>query len=418
MVAGTLVASLLGRTRALLDEWGAVDWAASDPDAVAVAAGQLLRDADRLHAIALLAVGEHDRRGGVGRDGDASVADWAARQTKSSREAGARAATRARRLGTATKTAKAAAEGRLSTEQADRLAAARTDTNAGAFDAAEDQLITQAAGSLEDTIRTAEAFRTATGETPADRAERLWRRRSAACWADPDGMTQGRQCLAGDGAAVWKTVFDTFVDREFRRSEPGDGRTTTQKRADAAVAMAIAARATLETDAPTWAARATVTVGVRYEDLTAVHDTTWAGEDLTTGQPLAGPAVRRLCCDADLLRLVTKGDSIPIDIGRKTRVIPPATRKAVLARDGGCTWAGCHHHDGLQVHHIRHWAELGATDLANLACLCWRHHRLVHDGGWRIQLEPHSQRTVWTSPDGRRLIGQRRAPTGATQPAA
>ena len=119
--------------------------------------------------------------------------------------------------------------------------------------------------------------------------------------------------------------------------------------------------------------------------------------------------MRRLCCDADLRRLVTKGDSIPIDVGRKTRTVPVATRKAVLARDGGCTYPGCHHRDGLQVHHLKHWAHLGATDLANLVCLCWRHHRLVHDGGWNLALDLESQRTIWTSPDGRRLIGQRRA---------
>ena len=402
------VGTLLERTGSLLDEWGSVDWPACDPAAVRQAAAQLLRDVDRLQAIALLAVGEHERQGGIRLEGDASAADWAARQTRSSRDAGQRTAIRARRLAAAAKTAQAAAEGRLSVEQADRLAAARTDANAPVFDAREEELIARAVGSLEDAIRTAGEFRAETGETPQDRDERLWRRRSAACWDDDDGMIQGRQSLAGDGGAVWKTTFDTFVDREFKKGDPADGRTNAQKRADAAIAMAMAARAGLDDDAPSWAARATVTVGIRYEDLVADQVVDSAGEDLGTGQPLCGEAVRRLCCDADLVRLVTKGDSLPIDVGRKTRSIPTATRTAVLARDGGCTFPGCHHRDGLQVHHLRHWARLGATDLANLACLCWRHHRLVHEGGWTVELDAASQRTIWSDPGGRRRIGQRR----------
>ena len=111
--------------------------------------------------------------------------------------------------------------------------------------------------------------------------------------------------------------------------------------------------------------------------------------------------------------MVTAGDSQIIDVGRKTRTIPVPTRRAVLARDGGCTYPGCHHRDGIEVHHIRHWANLGPTDLNNLACLCWRHHRLVHEGGWGLTMDLEIQRTIWTAPDGRRLIGQRRATAGA-----
>ncbi len=117
--------------------------------------------------------------------------------------------------------------------------------------------------------------------------------------------------------------------------------------------------------------------------------------------------------DADIVRMVTIGDSQVIDVGRKTRTIPTATRRAVVARDGGCTFPSCHTRDGVQVHHIQFWGHLGPTDLSNLVCLCWKHHRRPHEDGWKLTLDPESQRTIWEAPDGRRLIGQRRATAGA-----
>ena len=413
------VSSLLDQLRGVLDALGSVDWRASDPDAVARAAVTLTQGADRLEAISLLAIAEHDRRGGVARDGDGSLGDWAARQAKTSKDAAARKAAKAKRMAKAEKVARAAAEGRLSTEQADRLASARNDSNADRFDAREDELIAKAEASLDDAIRTADEFKAETGESAQDRADRLWRGRKASAWTDADGVVQGRQSIPGDAGAECKLTFEAFVQREFDNRPKGDPRTAEQVRADAFIAYDHAARAWLGLDEPAKAARCQVEVLVRYEDLVGDQIADWAGEILQTGQPLTGHAIRRLCCDADIVRLVTQGDSQIIDIGRKTRTIPVPTRRAVEARDGHrCTYPGCHSRDGLQVHHLKHWAELGATDLDNLACLCWRHHRLAHEGGWDVTFDKPTQRTIWTAPDGRRLIGQRRATAGVSNPAA
>jgi hypothetical protein len=410
----TPVGSLLDNLRGVLDQLGAVDWRASDPDAVARAAVGLAQGADRLEAISLLAIAEHDRRGGVVGDGDGSLGDWTSRQTRSSVGAGKRKAARAKRMAKAAKTARAAAEGRLSSEQADRLASARTEENAERFDAVEDQLIARAEGSLEAAIKAAEEFRAATGESAQDRADRLWRRRKAANFDDEDGVNQHHQSIPGDAGAAFKSTFDAYVDREHANCLPGDARTREQIRADAAVALGLAARAWLETNEPSRASRFQAQVLVRYEDLVGDQVADWAGEVLQTGQPLTGHAVRRLCCDAGIVRIVTQGDSQVIDVGRLTRSIPVPTERAVLARDGHrCTYPGCHARDGLQVHHLKHWGHLGPTDLDNLACLCWRHHRLVHEGGWQVTYDKPTGRTIWHAPDGRRLIGQRRATTDA-----
>ena len=73
-----------------------------------------------------------------------------------------------------------------------------------------------------------------------------------------------------------------------------------------------------------------------------------------------------------------------LDVGRKRRTIPPAIRRALDVRDGGCRFPGC----GLRFcegHHIRHWVDGGETKLENLVLLCRHHHRLVHHDGFRIQ---------------------------------
>ena len=105
--------------------------------------------------------------------------------------------------------------------------------------------------------------------------------------------------------------------------------------------------------------------------------------ELADGSPLAIQTARRLACDASLVRLLER-DGQPLRIGRKTRTIPPALRRALTARDRGCRFPGCGSRRYLDAHHIEHWADGGATDLENLLHLCGHHHRLLHEGGYRI----------------------------------
>jgi hypothetical protein len=84
-------------------------------------------------------------------------------------------------------------------------------------------------------------------------------------------------------------------------------------------------------------------------------------------------------------RVVFGADSAVLDVGRATRVPATATRRAVQARDRGCVWPGCHRPASWgEVHHLRHWAQGGSTDVANLVTICRAHHWKVHEGGWRL----------------------------------
>ena len=102
------------------------------------------------------------------------------------------------------------------------------------------------------------------------------------------------------------------------------------------------------------------------------------------GPVVAAETVRRIACDAALVRILETGDGEPLDVGRKTRVIPPALHRALRRRDRSCRFPGCANTRFVDGHHIRHWADGGATRLDNLVLLCRHHHRLLHEGRYYV----------------------------------
>ncbi len=97
-------------------------------------------------------------------------------------------------------------------------------------------------------------------------------------------------------------------------------------------------------------------------------------------QVILGPeTVRRLACDADLIPVVLGGSGEILDLGRTVRLYTRAQRRALVLRDRGCTYPGCHAPAAwARAHHIRHWVDHGPSSLDNAALLCQRHHTLVH----------------------------------------
>ena len=100
---------------------------------------------------------------------------------------------------------------------------------------------------------------------------------------------------------------------------------------------------------------------------------------------IAAETARRLCCDAGIVPVVDGANGEPLSVGRRTRSIPPAVRRALASRDRGCRFPGCSATHRLHGHHVKHWANGGETSLDNLILLCPTHHRLVHEGGFDVQ---------------------------------
>jgi hypothetical protein len=125
-----------------------------------------------------------------------------------------------------------------------------------------------------------------------------------------------------------------------------------------------------------------ITVTVPYDILTGVKKQL----PELDGYAIDPAVVRRWACDAGIVRIITNGESQPIDVGRRTRTIPTALRRALDQRDKGCIWEGCGASvSWCDVHHIIHWADGGDTNLRNCQLLCRKHHTWTHriDAGER-----------------------------------
>ena len=120
------------------------------------------------------------------------------------------------------------------------------------------------------------------------------------------------------------------------------------------------------------------------------------------GDGLSAETSRRLLCDAGVVPLLEDGNGRTIDVGRKTRAIPPALRRALQARDKHCRWPGCSHRRLLDAHHIRHWIDGGETSLKNTYLTCRHHHLLVHEHGFSVQMRDGE--LDFLDPGGREIL--------------
>jgi hypothetical protein len=111
-------------------------------------------------------------------------------------------------------------------------------------------------------------------------------------------------------------------------------------------------------------------------------------------------SVKRLCCDGHAVILGEDENGEPLNIGRKTRTVPTAIKRALVARDRSCAFPGCQHTRFVDAHHIQHWSAGGETSLDNLMLLCSQHHKLVHEGGFAIERD-YQDRWFFKRPDGR-----------------
>ena len=216
------------------------------------------------------------------------------------------------------------------------------------------------------------------------------------------GATALDGLYTSDDGAVVRAALDAEYERLWRaeRASGGPMRTPAQRRA---AALAELARRAVGADP----GRPTIAVTISVDDLQARTG---------FGPRRPRPAVRcrprrarRLACDASVVRVVTDGASEPLDVGRASRTVSPAQRRALTIRDRGCVFPGCDRPPGwCDGHHIVHWADGGPTDLANLALLCHHHHKAMHEGRWTHGPRPDGSLT-FTRPDGTPLLATRLA---------
>ena len=208
--------------------------------------------------------------------------------------------------------------------------------------------------------------------------------RSVEYWYDTDGSLVLKARLPALAGALLVKALEVAIDTvpatrlnvQFAEEQP---LSYASRRADALARVAEGyLQNPLDSAAVSTADRYQVVVHVDAETLKEQS----AGRcHLEHGPTLPAETVRRLSCDASLVRIVETERGEPLDVGRKTRSIPPAIRRALNARDPGCCFPGCTYQRYLDAHHIEHWVDGGETKLKNLVHLCRTHHRLVHEGG-------------------------------------
>jgi len=192
-----------------------------------------------------------------------------------------------------------------------------------------------------------------------------------------DGMHVIDGVLDPVGGTAVKTALDALAG-----SGPRDERKPSQRMADALVELTHHALDEGRLPARR-GVKPHVSVTTTLDSLRGLPGTPAAG--LETSVLISHKTLERLCCDATLSRVML-ADSMVIDVGRATRSVPPATRRALKVRDKRCRWEGCDRPVGWTTpHHIEFWGrDRGQTNVPNLVSLCHYHHRLVHEGGWQL----------------------------------
>jgi hypothetical protein len=337
----------------------------------------------------VLLLAEFDRRGAYGRWGCASVAHWMNWKCAMSLHAGRERVRVGRCLADLPVIRDEFSAGRLSYSQARALTRIATPQN-DATCASLAQRCT--AAQLEKAVR---ATATVARRRDTDLAVRLHAQRRVTWRFDEDGAVHLSAVMEPHAGAKVIAAIHAF-DSPPRLSEPVVLAIT--RHADALEAVADAAldhpdggrnggdqTLVMIHVTPAVMAGSTTDTGADTDDLATSSDPAVAADrcHLDHGPAIAPETARRLGCDCAFVE-VTEHDGEPLAIGRKTRSIPPAIRRAVHTRDDHCCFPGCHRRI-RQVHHVLQWTrDHGPTELQNCFGYCQQHHWFLHEGGFDV----------------------------------
>jgi hypothetical protein len=305
---------------------------------------------------------------------------------------------RAKALDQAPSMASALADGAIGAEHADALANATIrlddDVKASFFD--HDSDLAKDAGRMtpeefgkncRDLIRSLER------DAGVERAEQQRRETRLTKQVDRDGMyvVNARlhpelgsavfNALDAETSALVKAGGDRSVDRSQVAAEALGNLVTSGHQAKRPVEAEIRIHVDEQT----------ASSGELHEDSVCEFD---------DGTPIPPASVLRLMCSGVIVPIIIGADGVPLDVGREQRIANRAQRRALRAMYRTCAFHGCDvAFNRCEIHHIRPWELGGPSNLDNLLPLCSRHHHLVHEAGWTLDLAPDRTLTI-TQPDG------------------
>jgi 5-methylcytosine-specific restriction endonuclease McrA len=264
------------------------------------------------------------------------------------------------------------------------------------------------AGTAAHIERIVRGWRRMDRQAEAREATRQHADRGLHVYEDEDGTVVVRGRLTPEAGALLIRALDAARETLYQRTRATAGATAPDP------SMAPPTRAQQQVDALGLLAETALcheidpgAPGERYQvvvhvDAAVLADPEQPGQSvLEEGSRVSAETSRRLACDASRVVMRHDDEGRLLEVGVRTRTIPPALRRALLHRDRSCRFPGCHVRFG-QGHHVRHWAQGGPTTLGNLVLLCRRHHRAVHEEGYRVSRGPDGT-LEFRRPDGRPL---------------
>ena len=340
---------------------------------------------------------EFDARGGW-NTGFRSCAEWLSWRTGLDLGAAREKVRVARALGGLPRLAQALARGDLSYAKVRALTRVATP-------AIEERLLKVGrAGTAQHVERIVRGWRRMDRKAEIRDAALQHQRRGLRVYQDEDGTVRVRGRLAPEVGALLIKALGAAREALYQRtrlqatetadvsaetSTPEEMPSMAQRQADA---LALLAETALHNglDPGTPGERYQVVVHV---DAPVLADAAHPGQSvLEEGTRVSAETSQRLACDASRVVMHHDADGRLREIGARTRMIPPALRRALQHRDQGCRFPGCGVRFG-QGHHIHHWARGGPTTLSNLALLCRRHHRAVHEEGFQVERQADGELT-------------------------
>lgn len=223
-------------------------------------------------------------------------------------------------------------------------------------------------------------------------AQRAWERRALTLWRD---AARGVMRVSVEVPIEEGELIAQALDRAVGAGEAAEGiefdaNAWRAQQADALVAIAKTYLGDGEAAAGSTADR--------YQVVVHVDEKSLRGGIGRADLPV--DTVKRLTCDGSVVTVTETESGAPLDVGRKQRTVPTQMKRALWARDRGCSFPGCDRKHYVDAHHIEHWADGGATSLDNLTLLCSHHHRLLHEGGFVLRRDAHGD-LYFRRPDGR-----------------
>jgi hypothetical protein len=214
--------------------------------------------------------------------------------------------------------------------------------------------------------------------------------RELTCFWDEDGALVLHGRIPAEQGAVILKALEMQMEKDFQEVSPDDVSAETAEEPEPRSPIAARRADALAEIAETYMNSGPVanSTADRYQVIVHVSDDT---THIEGGPRVSAETSRRMSCDCNLIRIKEDENGEPLSIGRRSRLIPPAIRRALRLRDDGCCFPGCTRKQFVDAHHVKHWSAGGETSLDNLVQLCREHHRLVHEGGFSCEKAPSGE---------------------------